>query len=555
LWFRSSQEGADNHRHLDQNSFVLSARGQPLFLDAGYYGQYGDDDYGSVHRANFAKRSLAHNTIALDGRSGQQRFHTTAQPTVMNELASRRARGRILRFVDTPDYGFVVGDALQAYQQAGYEHSKALRAVVYLRPNIVLVFDAHELAGPARTWNWLFHSLAPPTDAGGLVTLTAGAATATVRNLLASPAITGRTIDDNRWPAGASPGAGAPAQWHNSFDFGPATALRSCMLIEVKSPDPVTAPLCSNRGTALIARLTAAGRDWTVTFDAVDGGVTVASAPATLTANSSRLVNVSILSSLAAAGDTFTLGYVVGGSGTNGTKPLVIRAAGPSLGIFGVSSPLEDPKFECFAGSLKTAENDNWGGAVTLANAMAAVGAFAYNAPTSRDAAASLSVASGDNSVRVSAVANGTGAILAEVYDATPEGNFTGTTPRLVNVSVLKQLGPGFTVGFVVGGTGTKNVLVRAIGPTLGSAFGVPGAVSDPQLTLFSGQTAIAANDNWGGDATLASAFASAGAFVLPATSRDAAVLASLEPGNYTVQVSGVSGATGIILVEIYDMP
>ncbi|MBI4623106.1 MAG: hypothetical protein HY736_07800, partial [Verrucomicrobia bacterium] len=99
---------------------------------------------------------------------------------------------------------------------------------------------------------------------------------------------------------------------------------------------------------------------------------------------------------------------------------------------------------------------------------------------------------------------------------------------------MLKPLGTGFTVGFFVGGNGTKNVLVRAIGPTLGTAFGVPGVVSDPQLTLYSGQTATAANDNWGGGSTLGSAFSSVGAFVLPTTSRDAAVVAGLSPGGYT---------------------
>jgi hypothetical protein len=107
----------------------------------------------------------------------------------------------------------------------------------------------------------------------------------------------------------------------------------------------------------------------------------------------------------------------------------------------------------------------------------------------------------------------------------------------------------------VVGGSGAKNVLVRAIGPTLGGAFGVTGAVSDPQLTLNSGQTTVASNDNWGGGSTLASAFSSVGAFVLPAASRDAAVVARLDPGSYTVQVSGVGGATGMILVEIYELP
>ena len=126
---------------------------------------------------------------------------------------------------------------------------------------------------------------------------------------------------------------------------------------------------------------------------------------------------------------------------------------------------------------------------------------------------------------------------------------------HLINVSVLKQVGTGITAGFVIGGSGIKNVLVRAVGPTLGSAFGIGGAVSDPQLTLNSGQTVVASNDNWGGGATLATAFSSVGAFALPATSLDAAVVASLHPGSYTVQVSGVSGTTGLILVEIYELP
>ena len=270
---------------------------------------------------------------------------------------------------------------------------------------------------------------------------------------------------------------------------------------------------------------------------------------------SSRLINLSILTSLPVAGDTFTMGYVVGGSGTAGTKALVIRVAGPSLGALGVPATLGDPKLELFAGSVKTGENDNWGGSATLASAMAAVGAFAYTGPASLDAAAALSVAKGDNSVKVSAAGNGTGTVIAEIYDATPTDSITRTTPRLVNVSVLKQLGTGFTVGFVVSGSGPKNVLVRAIGPTLGSAFGVGGVVSDPQLTLYSGQTVIGSNDNWGARTSLKAAFAAAGAFEMADTSRDAAAMAWLQPGSYTVVVSGVGNTTGITLVEVYELP
>jgi hypothetical protein len=132
----------------------------------------------------------------------------------------------------------------------------------------------------------------------------------------------------------------------------------------------------------------------------------------------------------------------------------------------------------------------------------------------------------------------------------------TTTTSRLVNVSVLKHLGTGLTAGFVVDGTGPKRVLIRAVGPTIGAApFNVAGAVADPQLTLFSGQTSVGTNDNWGGTAELTAAFTQVGAFALPATSRDAAILVTLQPGNYTVQVSGVGGTTGVAIVEVYEVP
>jgi hypothetical protein len=99
-------------------------------------------------------------------------------------------------------------------------------------------------------------------------------------------------------------------------------------------------------------------------------------------------------------------------------------------------------------------------------------------------------------------------------------------------------------------------VLIRAVGPTLGVApFGIPGAMADPKLDLFSGQTVINANDNWGGGAALTAAFANVGAFALGAVSRDAALLATLAPGNYTAQVAGVGGASGLTLVEVYEVP
>ena len=269
-----------------------------------------------------------------------------------------------------------------------------------------------------------------------------------------------------------------------------------------------------------------------------------------------RLINLSILTDLP-AGNSFTMGFVVGGAGTSGTKALLARAAGPSLAQFGVVGAHPDPKLEFFTGVTKITENDNWAGAAAISSVFAQVGAFAYTSAAAKDAAVfNPAVASGNNSVVVSGIGNASGTVIAELYDATPAGAFGATTPRLVNVSVLKRLGPGLTAGFVIVGGSPRTVLVRAIGPTLGAApFNLSGVASDPQLALFGSSGKIAGNDEWGGTAALAAAFASVGAFALPNGSRDAALLATLSPGNYTVQVSGSSDNSGTALVEIYEVP
>lgn len=125
---------------------------------------------------------------------------------------------------------------------------------------------------------------------------------------------------------------------------------------------------------------------------------------------------------------------------------------------------------------------------------------------------------------------------------------------RLTNLSVRSTAGSGadtLIVGLSIGGTGTKNVLLRGIGPAL-VPFGVAGTVTDPQLALFSGTTQIDSNDNWGGGLPLSTAFSSVGAFALAANSRDAALLRALPSGSYSAQLIN-SGSPGIALVECYD--
>ncbi|MCX6951180.1 MAG: hypothetical protein NTV51_03210, partial [Verrucomicrobia bacterium] len=155
----------------------------------------------------------------------------------------------------------------------------------------------------------------------------------------------------------------------------------------------------------------------------------------------------------------------------------------------------------------------------------------------------------------MSATDGGSGVALVEVYDGAPSAS-----PTIVNASTRAFVGTGSSVlipAFVVGGTGSLRLLIRVVGPTLGS-FGVAGPLADPTITLFSGSTAIATNDNWSGAANAAellSAATAAGAFALPAGSRDAALLVALAPGSYSAVVSGVGNTTGTALVEIYVVP
>ena len=130
----------------------------------------------------------------------------------------------------------------------------------------------------------------------------------------------------------------------------------------------------------------------------------------------------------------------------------------------------------------------------------------------------------------------------------------TASVLRNISVRANAVAGQIITPGFVIAGTGTKTVIIRAIGPGLGQ-FNIDGTMSNPKLTVFSGQTAIATNDDW--DASLAGAFAQLGAFAIPTGSKDAAIAVQLPAttggSSYTVQVTGVDNSAGVVLVEVYD--
>lgn len=111
--------------------------------------------------------------------------------------------------------------------------------------------------------------------------------------------------------------------------------------------------------------------------------------------------------------------------------------------------------------------------------------------------------------------------------------------------------------GFVVSGTAPKRVLVRAAGPAL-AQFGVPGTIARPRIALMGGAGIVAQNAGWSASAdaaAIATAASAVGAFPFANGSADAAVIISLQPGAYTVNISDAGGASGVALVELYELP
>lgn len=120
----------------------------------------------------------------------------------------------------------------------------------------------------------------------------------------------------------------------------------------------------------------------------------------------------------------------------------------------------------------------------------------------------------------------------------------------LGNISTRLSVGTGENVligGFIITGTQSKKVIVRAIGPSLPMA----GTLSDPSLELHDGSGAlVGGNDDWRENANqlvIAST-------IPPANARESALLMTLDPGAYTAIVRGVAGGTGVGLVDAYDL-
>jgi hypothetical protein len=267
-------------------------------------------------------------------------------------------------------------------------------------------------------------------------------------------------------------------------------------------------------------------------------------------------------------------GFIISGESP---KTMLIRARGPTLADLGVPDVMHDPFLRLYSGQTVIAQNDNWRD--TQEQAIMTTGldpcqpfqlGGAMPTDCSRESAILATLNPGGYTGIVSGVAGETGVGLVEIYEV---GN---ASSRLVNMSTRVRVGMQDDVmigGFIIEGTVPKTLLLRARGPSLAD-FGVSGTLPDPVLQLYSGQTVIARNDDWQTVDALCSNGGSpcrpmnqiqsigldpcqpyqSGGAAPTGCSRESAMLVTLNPGPYTMIVSGSGGSAGVALLELFEV-
>ncbi len=134
--FKSSPFGTQSHGYESQNSFLLNAFGERLFIRTGKR-----DIYGSDHHANWMWHSKSTNTITVNGEG--QKKHSGA------------ATGEITEFYTSDMFDFVEGEAAVAY---GGKLERFTRRILFIKPSAVLVYDTLK-APTASSFEWRLHSV------------------------------------------------------------------------------------------------------------------------------------------------------------------------------------------------------------------------------------------------------------------------------------------------------------------------------------------------------------------------------------------------------------
>jgi hypothetical protein len=265
--------------------------------------------------------------------------------------------------------------------------------------------------------------------------------------------------------------------------------------------------------------------------------------PSPVPSGPSRLVNLSTRLRVGTADNVLIGGLIIEG---DRAKKVLLRALGPSLGASGISGALQDPQMMLLnASGTVLQSNDNW----QTGPDAAAVTATGIPPADPREAAIVAQLAPGSYTVVVSGANNSSGVGLVEDYTLDNyDGSYVG------NISTRGYVGTGDQVligGFIIHGGANKTILVRALGPSLGQTTH-SAVLANPFVELRDGNgQLIDSNDNWQ-NSPQAAAIRATG--IPPTDVREAALLDTLAPGNFTAIVRGADGGQGLGLVEIYDL-
>jgi hypothetical protein len=256
-----------------------------------------------------------------------------------------------------------------------------------------------------------------------------------------------------------------------------------------------------------------------------------------------KLQNISTRLNVLTGENVLIGGFIITG---DDPKQVIVRAIGPSLAIAGLTGVLADPILELHEADGTVVTNDNW-----KDTQQAEIEATGLQPSDDLESAIVGTLTPGLYTAIVSGKDGGTGVGLVEVYDL---DQMLG--PILANISTRGFVDSGDNVmigGFIVGptDTGLGDVLVRAIGPSLGD-FGIANPLLDPVLELHDSNGAVlTTNDNW--KDTQETEIEATG--LAPGNDSESAILQTLAPGAYTAIVRGVDDTTGVGLVEVYNLP
>ena len=299
----------------------------------------------------------------------------------------------------------------------------------------------------------------------------------------------------------------------------------------------------------------------TITRIAGDGqeGVAIDGLQATVALPGVVLVNISTRGFVQTGQNVMIGGFIVQGTGP---KRVIIRAIGPELTQFGIPDALTNPRLELHnGGGALIGTNDDWHttiiGGIIASDQVSSIQNSGHAPTAATESAIIADLQPGNYTAILHGVNNTAGVALVEVYDLRP-----GASSRLGNISTRSFVQTGEHVmigGFIVQGSGAKRVIIRAIGPEL-TQFGIGDALANPRLELHNRTGAlIGSNDNWqmtvlGGIITSNQVSAIQNSGHAPTAGTESAIIANLQPGNYTAIVRGVGNATGVALVEVYDL-